>query len=147
PYEDVANYETVLLHEQDLYPYDHSPNSEGSGQMSENLVVQEYSLTEQVRVLSGTLDTFAVLYPQLQDIDFRESATTFQVPVFFVQGAYETPGRTRLFEQWYPLINAPQKDRIVMQTSGHRPLFEQPEAFVSYLTDVVVPRTTTTDPS
>ncbi|HKJ10852.1 MAG TPA: alpha/beta fold hydrolase, partial [Ornithinimicrobium sp.] len=47
PYEDVANYETVLLHEQDLYPYDHSPNSEGSGQMSENLVVQEYSLTEQ----------------------------------------------------------------------------------------------------
>lgn len=147
PYDDVRHYETVLLHEKDLYPYDHSRNSEGSGQMSENLFVREYSLTEQVRVLAGTLDTFAVLYPQLQDIDFRETATEFDVPMFFVQGAHETPGRAQLFEEWYPLIDAPAKDRTALATSGHRPLFEQPTEFVDYLTDVVVPRTTSTDPS
>jgi proline iminopeptidase len=135
------HYETVLSHEMEMYPYDHSANSEGQGQMSENLFVPEYSLTEQVRVLSGTIDTFAALYPQLQDIDFRRTATDFEVPVFFVQGAHEAPGRAELFDEWYPRVRAPVKDLVVLDTSGHRPLFEQPDEFVDYLTDVVLPRT------
>jgi pimeloyl-ACP methyl ester carboxylesterase len=141
PYDDPRHYETVLSHEMEMYPYDHSANSEGQGQMSENLFVPEYSLTEQVRVLSGTIDTFAVLYPQLQDIDFRRTATDFEVPVFFVQGAHEAPGRAELFDDWYPRVRAPVKDLVVLDTSGHRPLFEQPDEFVDYLTDVVLPRT------
>lgn len=141
PYDDVRHYETVLSHEMEMYPYDHSPNSEGQGQMSENIFVPEYSLTEQIRIGSGTLDTFAALYPQLQEIDFRKTATSLKIPVFFVQGAHEAPGRARLFEEWYPLIEAPRKDRITLATSGHRPLFEQPEDFVAYLTEVVLPRT------
>ena len=142
PYEDPRHYETVLSHEMQMYPYDHSPNSEGQGQMSENLLVPEYSLTEQVRVLAGTLDTFAALYPQLQDIDFRDDATSFEIPVFFVQGAHEAPGRAEVFDDWYPRVEAPDKDLVVLETSGHRPLFEQPEEFVRYLSDTVVPRTT-----
>lgn len=140
PYDDPRHYEAALSHEQQLYPYDHGPNSEGAGQMSENLLVPEYSLTEQVRVLAGTLDTFAALYPRLQDVDFRESATRFEVPVFFVQGAHEAPGRADLFAEWYPMVEAPDKDRVVLATSGHRPMFEQPEAFVDYLVDVVLAR-------
>jgi pimeloyl-ACP methyl ester carboxylesterase len=140
PYDDVRDYELALSHEMELYPYDHGANSEGAGQMSENLFVREYSLTEQVHVLAGVLDTFAVLYPQLQDIDFRESATSFEVPVFFVQGGHEAPGRADLFDEWYAVVSAPVKDRVVFATSGHRPMFEQPEEFVDYLVDVVVPR-------
>lgn len=142
PYRDARLYESVLSHEMAMYPYDHSPNSEGQGQMAENLIVEEYTLTEQVRLLAGFLDTFAALYPQLQDIDFRRSATSFTVPVFFVQGAHETPGRARPFDDWYPRVSAPVKDRVVFDSSGHRPLFEQPREFVDYLTEVVLPRTT-----
>jgi pimeloyl-ACP methyl ester carboxylesterase len=141
PYADPRNYEIALSHEMEMYPYDHAPNSEGQGQMSENLLVPEYSLTEQVRILAATLDTFAALYPQLQGIDFRETATSFDIPMFFVQGAYEAPGRAELFDDWYPLVDAPVKDRLVLGTSGHRPLFEQPQEFTDYLTDVVLPRT------
>ncbi len=143
PYADPRHYETLLSHEGEIYPYDHASNSEGAGQMSENLLVPEYSLTEQVRLFSGTLDTFAALYPQLQDIDFRQTATALEVPVFFVQGAHEARGRAELFADWYPRINAPVKDQVVLQTSGHRPLFEQPDAFVTYLSDVVLARTVT----
>lgn len=141
PYDDPRDYETALSHETDVYPYDHSANSEGIGQMSENLFVSEYSLTEQIRILSGTLDTFVALYPQLQGIDLRETATRFEVPVFFVQGAHEAPGRADLFAAWYPLIDAPVKGRVVLGTSGHRPMFEQPDAFVDYLVTEVLPRT------
>ncbi len=141
PYDDPVSYGLVLGHEMDMYPYDHSRNSEGRGQMSENLIVEEYSLTEQVRILGATLDTYVTLYPQIQDIDFRESATDLDVPVFFVQGAHEAPGRADPFRGWYPDVVAPTKRRVVFETSGHRPLFEQPGEFVDYLTEVVLPAT------
>ena len=35
----------------------------------------------------------------------------------------------------------------VLDTSEHRPLFEQPDDFLDYLTDVVVPNTAQTAPA
>ena len=140
PYEHMLDYESALSHEQDVYPYDHTGNSEGSGGMSENLLVEEYALIDQVHMLNAFMDTFAALYPQLQSIDFRESATEFEVPVFFVQGAHEADGRAIPFEQWYPMVKAPVKDLTVLSTSGHRPLWEQPDEFVQYMVTTVLAR-------
>ena len=109
--------------------------------MSENLLVPEYSLIDQVHVLGAFMDTFTAVYPQLQDIDFRMSATDFEVPMFFVQGAHEAPGRAEPFNDWYPMVSAPQKDLVVLDTSGHRPLWEQPDEFVDYMVDTVLART------
>ena len=143
PYAAMFPYEAALSHEGDVYPYDHSGNSEGAGQMSENLLVEEYDLIDQVHVLGSFMDTFAAVYPQLQDIDFRTSATDFEVPMYFVQGANEARGRAQLFEQWYPMIDAPIKDVAVLDASGHRPLWEQPDEFVDYMVGTVLPQTTT----
>ncbi|MBK8470443.1 MAG: alpha/beta hydrolase [Actinomycetales bacterium] len=141
PYAAMFPSETALSHESDVYPYDHSGNSEGAGQMAENLLVQEYGLIDQVHVLGSFMDTFAALYPQLQDIDFRTTATDFEVPMYFVQGAHEARGRAQLFEQWYPMVDAPIKDVTVLETSGHRPLWEQPDQFVDYMVGKVLRET------
>jgi pimeloyl-ACP methyl ester carboxylesterase len=141
PYEAMFPYETALSHEQDVYPYDHTGNSEGSGQMSENLLVSEYTLIDQVHVLGAFLDTFAALYPQLQQVDFRKTATEFEVPMFFVQGAHEAGGRAQPFADWYPMIQAPIKDMVVFDSSGHRPLWEQPDEFVDYMVGTVLAQT------
>ncbi|MGA8046679.1 MAG: alpha/beta hydrolase [Dermatophilaceae bacterium] len=141
PYDEMFPYETALSHEQAVYPYDHTGNSEGSGQMSENLLVEEYTLIDQLHVLGAFMDTFAALYPQLQGIDFRESATEFEVPMFFVQGAHEAGGRAEVFDQWYPTIEAPITDRVVLDTSGHRPMWEQPDEFVDYMVGTVLEQT------
>lgn len=141
PYDAMLNYETTLANEQEVYPYDHSPNSEGEGQMGENLFVEEYTLIDQIHVIGAFTDVFAALYPQLQHIDFRETATEFDVPVFFVQGAHEAGGRADVFEEWYPMIDAPVKDLEVLDTSGHRPLWEQPDEFVDYMVGTVLAET------
>lgn len=141
PYTDMLDYETALSYEHDVYPYDHSPNAEGEGGFSENLIVPEYTLAEQIHLLGAFMDTFAVLYPQLQEIDFRKSATRLDVPAFFVQGAHEARGRAEPFEEWYADLQAPIKDLTVLETSGHRPLFEQPGEFVEYMAEVVLART------
>jgi proline iminopeptidase len=141
PYDRMLNYETALSYEHEVYPYDHTGNSEGEGGFSENFLVREYALIDQVHLLGAFMDTFSVLYPQLQDIDFRTTATEFVVPVYFVQGAHEADGRADVFAEWYPDVRAPVKDMVVFETSGHRPLFEQPDEFVDYMVDTVLAQT------
>ncbi|MGL4176713.1 MAG: alpha/beta fold hydrolase, partial [Dermatophilaceae bacterium] len=139
PYADVLDYEPVLSYEHDVYPYDHSRNEEGAGGFSENLFVEEYSLLDKLHAFGAFLDTFAVLYPDVTDIDLRRDAPRLEVPVFFVQGAHEARGRAEPFTAWFASLQAPSKQTVVFATSGHRPMFEQPDEFVTHLRDVVLP--------
>ncbi len=141
PYDRMLDYETALAHEHEVYPYNHTGNSEGVGGFSENFFVSEYALIDQVHLLGAFMDTFSVLYPQLQNIDFRRTATSFPIPMFFVEGAHEAGGRAQPFAQWYPMIHAPIKDLTVLDTSGHRPLWEQPNEFVDYMVNTVLAQT------
>lgn len=138
PYTRMLDYETALSYEHEVYPHDHTGNAEGEGGFSENFFVEEYALVDQVHLLGAFMDTFSVVYPQLQQIDFRETATEFEIPMYFVQGAHEAGGRAEVFDDWYPMVAAPVKDVVVFDTSGHRPLFEQPDEFVEYMVDTVL---------
>ena len=111
--------------------------------MSEGLLVGEYSLLDQAHVFAGFLDTFAVLYPQLQDIDLRTDVPRLDVPVYLFQGRHETRGRAVLAEQWLGALDAPDKQLAVAATSGHRALWEQPGAFHTFMTETVLAQPTT----
>jgi pimeloyl-ACP methyl ester carboxylesterase len=137
PYTDMLDYEPALSHEQEVYPYDHNPNAEGEGQMSENLLVEEYTLLEQIHVLGAFMDSFSVLYPQLQDIDLMGRVRSLDVPVYLAQGRYEAPGRAALANAWFEQLDAPSKTLVEFDTSGHRPLWEQPSEFHDLMTDIV----------
>jgi proline iminopeptidase len=138
PYQSTLDYEPLLAYEKDVYPYDRSQNSEGAGQMGENLFVEEYTLLEQVHIFAGVLETFSVLYPQIQEIDFREDATKLDVPVYLVQGRHEARGRAELANEWLAQLQAPAKKMVMLDTSGHRPLFEQPAQFHRVMTETVL---------
>jgi proline iminopeptidase len=141
PYTDGRLYDPVLSFEQELYPYDRSGNSEGAGQMGENIFVEEYSFMEKAHVFAGTLDVFSALYPQIQEIDLRKQATSLEVPVYLAQGAHETPGRAGPAAEWFELLDAPSKELVVFGTSGHRPLWEQPDEFYDLMTERVLTET------
>ena len=72
------------------------------------------------------MDTFSVLYPQLQDIDFRRTATDFDIPMFFVQGAHEADGRADVFTEWYPMMTAPIKELSSSTPRGTGPCSNSP---------------------
>ena len=108
PYTDMLDYEPSLTNTQ-VYPYDHTNNSEGAGGFSENLSVEEYTLLEQAHAFAGFFDVFTVLYPQLQGIDFRTDAAQLAVPVYLMEGRFEAPGRLGPAQQWFDLLDAPAK--------------------------------------
>lgn len=141
PYTDARLYETLVSAEHELYPYDHTGNSEGAGQMGENILVEEYSFMEKAHVFAGVLEVYSTLYPQIQEIDFREQATSLEVPVYLAQGVHETPGRAEPAAEWFEMLDAPSKDLVVFDTSGHRPLWEQPDEFHALMTERVLAET------
>jgi proline iminopeptidase len=140
PYTDLLNYEPMLSN-LEVYPYDHSHNAEGAGGFSENLSVKEFTLMDQAHAFAGFFDVFAVLYPQLQDMDFRQDAAKLAVPVYLMEGRFEPRGRLGPAKQWFELLDAPTKQWITFDTSGHRPLFEQPDLFHQQMVDTVLAHT------
>ena len=134
PYDNLLDYEPAISHEHDWNPY---PDLDASKEMPSNLFVPENSLMDRVNGLRSFLDTFSVLYPQLQEIDFREDVPSLEVPVYMVIGKHEARGRAVLANEWFEMLNAPSKEMIVFEHSGHRPLFEEPATFAAVMQRVL----------
>ncbi|MGS2614555.1 alpha/beta fold hydrolase [Micromonospora sp. LZ34] len=137
PYAGMYDYEPLLANEVGAFDYDRTGAGEGRGGTVENLDVPEYTLLEQAHALSGMFDGWDVLYPKVQGVDLRRDVRQLQVPVWLVDGAHEVPGRLALLEEWYAQLQAPRKERVVLDGVGHRSLFERPGPFVDLLTRVL----------
>jgi pimeloyl-ACP methyl ester carboxylesterase len=135
PYDNILNYEPALSHEHGWNPY---PELDTSKEMPSNLFVPENSLMDRINGLRAFLDTFSVLYPQLQGIDLRHDVPRLNVPVYMVIGEHEARGRAIPASEWFEMLEAPSKERTVFKHSGHRPLFEEPAVFTSLMARVLV---------
>jgi len=134
PYGDVFPYEQALSHG---HAWRDDPAFDPSSEPPDNLFVEEYDLVQKVRGLPSFIDTFSVLYPQLQDIDLRVQAAQLQVPVYVVTGEFEARGRIGLAREWFSVLDAPDKQWIERPRSGHRPQFEQPDMFAATMRTVL----------
>jgi pimeloyl-ACP methyl ester carboxylesterase len=101
----------------------------------------EYSFIEKANVLRGLIDTFAVMYPQLYGLDFREAVTRLEVPVYILDGAAELEGRRDLMLEWYDQLEAPTKQLVTFEGAAHSVAFEQADEVRRLLDETVVPAT------
>jgi proline iminopeptidase len=101
----------------------------------------EYNFVEKVNVLRGLIDMFTVMYPQIQDIDFRQDAPRLEVPVYILDGKKELPARRDLALEWYEMLEAPSKRLYSFEGAGHSVPFEQFEALREILVGTVLPET------
>jgi proline iminopeptidase len=118
--------------------YPRVPGSLGNSEMPGTLLVEEYSLLDKVRTVGATFDVMEVLYLQLGEVDLREQAARLEVPVYLVQGRHEARGRAVPVEGWFAQLEAPTKELIFFDRSGHRPMFEEPERFFEVMTEQVL---------
>ena len=86
-------------------------------------------------------DVFSVLYPQLQDIDFRRDATKLDVPVYVLDAEHELAARRDLANEWYNLVDAPKKQIFPLKNAGHAGAFEEFREFTRIMNEVVLPET------
>lgn len=138
PYPNLLDYETVISLEPQVNAYDHSPNAEGPGGFSEHIFAQEYTPLQRLHNLPAALDTFSVLYPQIQGVDLRADVPRLAVPLVLVQGRFEARGRAELAREWFAMVQAPRKAWVELGTSGHRPIFQQPQEFAAAMNEHVL---------
>lgn len=139
PYDDVLAYPDALSTNTEYQDFTHGPDHDPKGAYPRSFFVPEYTLIEQLRGMGAILDTFAVLYPQLQDIDFRQDVPTLAVPMFVVLGRHESPGRADLAREWFGELDAPSKRLVEFDLSGHTPHLDEPGRFHDFMVETVVP--------
>jgi pimeloyl-ACP methyl ester carboxylesterase len=92
---------------------------------------------DRINAFKGFLDTAGTLYPRLQGIDFRHDVPTLDVPVYMVLGEHEARGRAVLANEWFEMLEAPSKESIVFEGSGHRANFDKPGLFAELMSGVL----------
>jgi pimeloyl-ACP methyl ester carboxylesterase len=133
PYDNLNHYDPVISHEHDWNVY---PEFDSNNEMPAILFVPEYSFMDRVNAFRAFLDTNGTLYPQLQDLDFRRDVSRLEVPVYMVLGEHEARGRAVLAEEWFEMLEAPSKQSVVFEGSGHRAHFDEPVEFAKLMIDV-----------
>ena len=78
----------------------------------------EYGLVDKVNHTRGLIDSFNVVYPQLEGLDLLRQAPTLHVPVYFFVGRQDVNAMASLVEEYHVALSAPHKELIWLE-GGH----------------------------
>lgn len=95
-----------------------------------DLFSSEYGILDKINYLRGIVSTFNAVYPQLYSIDLRTDYQTIEVPVYFFLGRHDINAPTSLVEDYVAVINAPDKEIVWFEHSGHSPWINESKLFV-----------------
>jgi pimeloyl-ACP methyl ester carboxylesterase len=78
----------------------------------------EYDYVDKINHTRGIIDSFDVIYPQLEDLDFITQAPKLEVPVYFFAGRNDVNAMYTIVEEYYDVLEAPHKELIWLE-GGH----------------------------
>ena len=136
PYDNTLDYPVAIASNPKWLDFKHGKDYSASAEYPASLFVGEYTLIEQLRGMAAIAETYDVLYPQLEDTDFRADAAHLDVPIYIVEGRYEADGRETLAREWFEELSAPIKSYVVWENSGHTPPSDEPGRFADLMDDV-----------
>jgi pimeloyl-ACP methyl ester carboxylesterase len=101
----------------------------------------EYGWLDRVYYLLGLMNTFNVVYPQLQDMDLRVDALHFDLPVYLMLGRHDMNNPYQIPEEYFNMLEAPSKQLYFFEDSGHGMIWEEAGLFHNLLINTVLPET------
>ncbi len=113
---------------QKVHVYSPHPSPEPS--VTSMLFPREYTLLDSINVVRGIINGVTHVYPRLEDLDFTESVPHLDVPVFFFTGRYDETCVQDITWRYFQDLEAPHKEFIWFERSGHNVPYQEPERFV-----------------
>jgi len=98
-----------------------------------DLFSSEYGVVDQINFFRGLLTTFNQVYPQLYGTDLKKDYPVLDVPVAFFLGRHDINAPTDLAEAYFDVLEAPVKEVVWFEHSGHNPWMNESELFVQEL--------------
>ena len=102
----------------------------GGYHTTRDMFASEYGVLDSVHYMLGVLNTFNVVYPTLYETDLRKSYAKLKVPTYFFVGRHDINAPTKLTEEYYNMLEAPKKELVWFEHSGHGPWMNEPQKFV-----------------
>lgn len=99
----------------------------------------EYSLVDDFGFVHGQMFSINILIPQLFKANLTQPGSEFRVPIFFFEGRKDPFCRPSLVWDYSQAIQAPQKEFIWFDNSGHFPFYEEQQKFTDELFQRVLP--------
>lgn len=93
----------------------------------------EYSPADLWGIAKGHVFVLEKMWPEVGATDFPTSCTRFKVPYFIFDGRLDQNTPAALVEDYFNQIEAPQKELIWFENSGHNPMNDEPEKFKKLL--------------
>ncbi|RPJ27498.1 MAG: alpha/beta hydrolase [Chloroflexi bacterium] len=78
----------------------------------------EYGYVDKINHTRGLIESFEVVYPQLQDLDFITQAPELDLPVYIFAGRDDVNAMSSIVEGYYNVLEAPHKELIWLE-GGH----------------------------
>ncbi|MBP5279277.1 MAG: alpha/beta hydrolase [Erysipelotrichaceae bacterium] len=92
----------------------------------------EYSLSDLLGIVFGYKKVLKVMWPEIGCEDLS-NYTKFNVPILVFDGKLDMNNPAELVEECVSKIEAPYKELIWFENSGHNPMGDEPERFKSLL--------------
>lgn len=92
----------------------------------------EYSLGDFLGIVLGYKRVLKVMWPEVGSEDLTKYKN-FNVPILVFDGKLDMNTPAELVEDWFKEIEAPEKELIWFENSGHNPMGDEPERFKKLL--------------
>jgi pimeloyl-ACP methyl ester carboxylesterase len=102
----------------------------------------ELGLVDDMHALNGTLRGMDTIYVhELRDLDFEAQVPQLALPVYLIEGRFDHNASSQIAERWFNKLQAPTKEFIWFEHSGHVPYDFEPSRFNALMVDKVLAET------
>lgn len=101
-----------------------------------DLLSPEYGILDKFNYVRGIITTYNKIYPNLYGIDLRVRYNRLEVPISFLIGRHDLNAPTELAEAYFETLQAPYKEFIWFEHSGHSPWLNESQKFTQAILDV-----------
>jgi pimeloyl-ACP methyl ester carboxylesterase len=140
----VMQYKDVLARDYGIFQAPHIKSQEylqHGDLFARMLRSPEYTLVDKINFARGLMTTFNLVYPQLQDFDFRKDALEFEVPVYMILGRHDSNATPEMAEAYFNKLQAPLKHLYYFEDSGHDMIFQETDKFHDLMINTVLTET------
>ena len=117
------------------YSKKNKPKSYIGGIVEEYLKSGEYSISEVTGLALGATRVVRTMWPEIATVKLDRDNVDFKVPILIFDGKLDQNTPAELVEGYYNKINAPYKELVWFEESGHNPLLDEPEKFKNLMRD------------
>lgn len=97
------------------------------------LLSKEYSFSDKLGLIKGYKYCLANMWPTICDYNLRVEYNQFKVPYYIFQGRLDKNTPSDLIEEYYAILQAPDKDLVWFENSAHGVIGEEPAKFKATL--------------